>query len=193
MARTRTWFAMGVGAALSYLFDPEQGRARRNQLVEQATAAVKRRNRAAGVTAGQDGQDDATQGTVRELHPTGTSSASAPETSLASETSLAPETSLPSEGPADDRAMSGSGLVAGTGDDRTLVDRVRSEALGGPEYSGETINVDAVEGVVTLRGQLASQDRIGDVVARVRTVAGVRDVVNLLHLPGTPAPYEPQP
>lgn len=183
MARTRTLFAMGVGAALSYLFDPEQGRLRRNQLVEQATAAMKRRNRAAGVPADQGGQGDQGQpgeGTVRELHPTGPASA-------------APETSLPTEGPADDRAMSGSGVVAGTGDDPTLVDKVRSEALGGPEYTGKTINVDAVDGVVTLRGQLESQEGIDDVASRVRAVAGVRDVVNLLHLPGTPAPNEPQP
>lgn len=72
--------------------------------------------------------------------------------------------------------------------DRELVDRVRSEVLGGPEYSGRTINVDAVDGVVALRGQLETPQQIRDLRAAVAAVPGVRDVESYLHLPGTPPP-----
>jgi osmotically-inducible protein OsmY len=47
------------------------------------------------------------------------------------------------------------------------------------------INVER-EGVVVLRGQVQRDEIIRDVEARVRRVAGVRDVENLMHLPGTP-------
>jgi len=50
------------------------------------------------------------------------------------------------------------------------------------------VNVDAVDGVVTLRGQLDDQDAIRDVEAAVGKVKGVRRVENLLHTPRTVAP-----
>jgi hypothetical protein len=73
-------------------------------------------------------------------------------------------------------------------DDRTLVDRVRSEVFGSRHFGRLPVNVDAVDGVVTLRGQLDDQDVIRDVVAAVGKVSGVRRVENLLHTPHTVAP-----
>lgn len=70
-------------------------------------------------------------------------------------------------------------------DDRALVDRVRSMALGRQRGNlAGGINVDAAEGVVTLRGQLASPSDIEEVVDAVRRVPGVVRVDSLLHLAG---------
>jgi osmotically-inducible protein OsmY len=67
-------------------------------------------------------------------------------------------------------------------DDRTLADKVRSEAFRGLPVTPREANVGVVEGVVTLRGQLPSQYLIAELERRVRTVPGVRGVENLLHL-----------
>jgi osmotically-inducible protein OsmY len=50
------------------------------------------------------------------------------------------------------------------------------------------INVNVENGVVVLRGEVDSWDMVDDLVGRAREVQGVRDVENLLHLPGQPAP-----
>ncbi|WP_345611498.1 BON domain-containing protein [Pseudonocardia adelaidensis] len=73
-------------------------------------------------------------------------------------------------------------------DDRTLVDRVRSEVFGRQPFHGLSVNIDAVDGVVTLRGQLGDQDAIRDLGVAVGKVAGVREVENMLHTPDTVAP-----
>ena len=41
--------------------------------------------------------------------------------------------------------------------------------------------------MIVLRGQLERPEQTNAVEAAVRRVPGVRDVENLLHLPGTPA------
>jgi osmotically-inducible protein OsmY len=53
---------------------------------------------------------------------------------------------------------------------------------------GPHLTIDANERVVTLRGQVADRDTALDIEHRVRATSGVDDVVNLLHVPGTPAP-----
>jgi osmotically-inducible protein OsmY len=73
-------------------------------------------------------------------------------------------------------------------DDRTLVDKVRSEALR--DLPGHAINVGAVDGVVTLRGQVDDAALREAIVGRVAAVAGVRSVENLLHLATEPAPHQ---
>jgi osmotically-inducible protein OsmY len=73
-------------------------------------------------------------------------------------------------------------------DDVTLARKVETEIFRDPEVPDGQINVNAHEGVVQLRGEVASRDMIEDLVARTRKVQGVREVENLLHLPGTPAP-----
>jgi hypothetical protein len=71
--------------------------------------------------------------------------------------------------------------------DITLAEKVSSEAFAGLEVPSR-INVNAEDGVVYLRGQVDRPGQIKDIERRVRGVNGVRGVVNLLHLPGTPAP-----
>jgi hypothetical protein len=72
-------------------------------------------------------------------------------------------------------------------DDRALVDRVRTEVLR--HHDGEPhLTVDAVDGVVSVRGQVPDLQTSIDVERRIRSVPGVVDVENLLHAPGEPAP-----
>lgn len=72
-------------------------------------------------------------------------------------------------------------------DDMTLIDKVRSEALG-RVVDGPHLTVDACERTVTLRGQVTDRETALEIESAVRAVAGVEDVVNLLHVPGVPAP-----
>lgn len=72
--------------------------------------------------------------------------------------------------------------------DAVLVDKVRSEVLGNPELPEARVNVNVEDGVVVLRGQMKRPKQIRRIEKAVRQVDGVRDVENLLHLPGTPAP-----
>lgn len=67
-------------------------------------------------------------------------------------------------------------------DDRTIVDRIRSEL-----DLGDGIVVDAADGVVTLRGEAAEAES-RSIERRVRYFPGVQDVRNLLHPAGEPAP-----
>jgi osmotically-inducible protein OsmY len=48
--------------------------------------------------------------------------------------------------------------------------------------------VNAQHGIVQLRGEVDSPELIDDLVQKVRSIQGVREVENLLHLAGTPAP-----
>jgi osmotically-inducible protein OsmY len=82
--------------------------------------------------------------------------------------------------------------LAGDGDrsmdDATVADRIRSEVLGRPGLDAGGLVVDVQDGVAHLRGEMQDEARITEVVAMTRSVAGVRDVENLIHVPGTPAP-----
>jgi hypothetical protein len=72
-------------------------------------------------------------------------------------------------------------------DDMTLLDKVRSEALG-RVVDGPHLTIDACDRIVTLRGQVPDRETALDIEREVRAVAGVADVVNLLHVPGVAAP-----
>lgn len=74
-------------------------------------------------------------------------------------------------------------------DDKTLEEKVRSEIFQGlGEIDSGRVNVNAESGVIILRGQLNERDHISALAERARNVMGVRDVVNLLHLPGEEPP-----
>jgi osmotically-inducible protein OsmY len=72
--------------------------------------------------------------------------------------------------------------------DQVLAHKVESELFQGNDFPKGQININAENGVVVIRGQLDSPDLIARIEAEARTIQGVRDVENLLHLPGTPAP-----
>jgi osmotically-inducible protein OsmY len=73
-------------------------------------------------------------------------------------------------------------------DDATLARKVESEIFRDAEVPTGQINVNAEGGVVFLRGEIADPDLSKDLEKAARNVQGVREVENLLHTPGTPAP-----
>lgn len=72
--------------------------------------------------------------------------------------------------------------------DADLANKVRSEIFRDADAPKGEVNVNAENGVVFLRGELDSKKRIDELVKAAHEVAGVRDVVSLLHLPGEEAP-----
>ena len=152
-------FGVGLGAAIAYLFDRERGAERRARLREQASSTAQRASESFG--AGQPMSVVAVAveriGSVRSR--------------------LGGYGDVLDDAPVDD----------GTPDDATLVDRIRSEALGDPRVPAGEINVDVADGTATLRGELTDQALIDLVVDRVRAVPGVVGVDNLLHTPAQSA------
>ncbi len=73
-------------------------------------------------------------------------------------------------------------------DDATLKDKVESELFRDEHEVKGSININAQEGVVQLRGEVPSQDLIDVLVERTEKIQGVREVESLLHTPGTEAP-----
>jgi osmotically-inducible protein OsmY len=69
-------------------------------------------------------------------------------------------------------------------DDVTLARKVESEIFRPADAPKGQVNVQALDGVVELRGQIDDPGVIEDLERRTRRVTGVRDVRNLLHLPG---------
>jgi len=70
--------------------------------------------------------------------------------------------------------------------DAVLAQKVMTELFRDQRIPKGSINVNAENGIVQLRGQVEHPDQIEDIRARVRRIPGVADVEVLLHLPGTP-------
>jgi hypothetical protein len=77
-------------------------------------------------------------------------------------------------------------------DDVTLARKVETEIFRSADVPKGKINVNAVDGVVELRGEADRPEMIRDLEDQVRNIPGVRDVRNMLHLPETPAPTTPE-
>jgi osmotically-inducible protein OsmY len=75
-----------------------------------------------------------------------------------------------------------------TPDDATLAQKVQTEIFRDAGVPKGQININAENGTVVLRGEVGTPDMIRDLEERARTVQGVEQVENLLHLPGAPAP-----
>jgi hypothetical protein len=73
-------------------------------------------------------------------------------------------------------------------DDVSLVRKVESELYRDRTIPKGQISINSDRGIVVLRGQLEDAQQIQGIERQVRTVAGVRDVENLLHPPTVPAP-----
>lgn len=73
-------------------------------------------------------------------------------------------------------------------DDVTLTHKVESELFRDEHEARATVSVNSAGGVVQLRGEVGRPELIGELVERARSVEGVRNVENLLHLPGEQAP-----
>src|SRR5436309_249592 len=73
-------------------------------------------------------------------------------------------------------------------DDVTLARQVESELYREEKTPKGQVSVNAANGVVQLRGEVEQRELIDELVQRARSVQGVREVENLLHLPGQAAP-----
>ena len=73
-------------------------------------------------------------------------------------------------------------------DDVTLARKVETEIFRDADVPKGQINVNAEDGVVYLRGEVEQPDMIEELESKARDVQGVREVENLLHLPGQEAP-----
>ncbi len=73
-------------------------------------------------------------------------------------------------------------------DDATLAHKVETEIFRDADVPKGRINVNAENGVVVLRGEVEQSELIRDLEQKTRKVQGVREVENLLHTVGTPAP-----
>jgi|SRR5437588_3084754 len=73
-------------------------------------------------------------------------------------------------------------------DDVTLARKVETELFRGADASKGQINVNVVDGVVELRGEVKRPQEVKTLEAKARAIPEVRDVRNLLHLQKTPSP-----
>lgn len=73
-------------------------------------------------------------------------------------------------------------------DDVTLAHMVESVLFRDEQVPKGQININAENGKVYLRGEVGQEEMIRDLEDRARSIQGVNDVENLLHLPGAEAP-----
>ena len=73
-------------------------------------------------------------------------------------------------------------------DDVTLARKVETEIFRSADAPKGDVNVNAVDGVVYLRGEVKAPELVRELEQQARKVQGVRDVQNLLHTPGSSAP-----
>ncbi len=83
-----------------------------------------------------------------------------------------------------------SSLTGGTDDgaerDQAVNTQVESTLYSDSSLPKDQININTVDGVVYVRGTVASKEQIDEIERRVKGVSGVDAVINLLRLP-TPA------
>jgi gas vesicle protein len=72
--------------------------------------------------------------------------------------------------------------------DAVLLERVRAEAIGPSPVPNAQLITTVVDGVVELRGKVDTLPQREALLAAVAAVDGVREVRDLTHLPGEPAP-----
>jgi osmotically-inducible protein OsmY len=159
--KLRTLFIGGAAAAAArYLFDPEQGAARRTQLKDRAMSRVgDLGGRAKGSASG------VAQGAVQQMKERAAELKSG--ATSATSTIVVEDIEI---------------------DDQQLHDRVQTEVLGRVDVPKDRIVVNVEDGIVVLRGELDAQGQIDDVLQKVGAVSGVRAIDSLLHVHGTPAP-----
>jgi BON domain len=81
-------------------------------------------------------------------------------------------------------AVPGVGGHKAPPDDVTLAQKVESIAFREARVPKEHVNVNAENGIVSLRGRLERDEQITQLVRATEAIEGVRSVNNLLHAPG---------
>jgi osmotically-inducible protein OsmY len=83
---------------------------------------------------------------------------------------------------------SGAGDGADSLPDADLANKVRSEIFRDKDAPKGDVIVNAENGVIYLRGEVDSAEEREHLEASAGEIKGVKDIVNLLHLPGEEAP-----
>lgn len=96
--------------------------------------------------------------------------------------SAAPSAVLAKDAAKDPAAQSSSRTVATTASDAAVTARVKTALLKDPEISGLKIDVDTKNGVVTLKGKVASDAQGIKALQVASTIEGVAKVVNQLEV-----------
>jgi hypothetical protein len=74
--------------------------------------------------------------------------------------------------------------------DHFIAHKVETEVFGRPGIPKGAINVESVDGIVTVRGTVENQEIMQRILRDIERVNGVRDVVNLMKTPADmPLPY----
>ena len=74
------------------------------------------------------------------------------------------------------------------GDDNTLKSKIESEVFRAADAPKGSVDVSVANGIVELRGQVDDQAQSQALEMKTRMVSGVKDVRNMLHLPGETPP-----
>ena len=148
-----------AGAAVTYLFDPANGGARRRRLRSSVGKLARLGHRRTPPSQLPDADGEPTV----VIGPAGIDV-----------TSLEPLIIAEEEG---DR------ISTADADDASLVREVRSVLDERRDLRADELVIDVVNGVVYLAGDLPDRQTFGEVVDAARTVPGVRRVQSLLHLP----------
>jgi hypothetical protein len=85
-------------------------------------------------------------------------------------------------------SISGRSRSAPELDDVSLVRKVETELFRDRSIPKGKISINSDRGIVVLRGALEDERQIRRIEHAARRIAGVREVENLLHAPGAPAP-----
>jgi osmotically-inducible protein OsmY len=86
-------------------------------------------------------------------------------------------------GPVAQEVMNDAGITA----------KIKAKLLADPEVPGSYIDVDTVDGRVTLNGKVSTQDEKAEAEKLARHTEGVKEIVNLIQVAGQPPPAPPQP
>lgn len=76
-------------------------------------------------------------------------------------------------------------------DDVTLARKVESEIFRPADAPKDSVSVNVQHGVVELRGEVKQPEQVKALGEAAGRVAGVKDVHNLLHTPGSPPKHSP--
>jgi hyperosmotically inducible periplasmic protein len=72
--------------------------------------------------------------------------------------------------------------------DAGITARIKAKLIADPEVAGLHIDVDTVDGRVTLNGKVASEDQRAEAEKLATRTDGVKEVVNLIQVAGKPSP-----
>jgi BON domain len=172
MMRIRTAIlATLAGAGAIYLFDPINGRSRRERFRSSITRVTRRPS-----TREDDGPHPENLAPIPP-GPLDTGDVRVPT----SEPIATPLSRRPTED------VEAGSLGAGEGKDARIAGQVRTTLERRPDLGTDDLVIDVINGVAYLSGDLHDRHTFGEVVDLTREVPGVRRVQSLLHLPSSEA------